>query len=337
MSEKIYKIGVAGLIHGHIGGLMNDWRKHERAEVVAVAEPDDDLAQNTQEHFQIGRRYTDWREMLGAGGFDILQVGTDNAAKTEIIVAALEAGIPVAHEKPLAVSLAAAIQIRDAVRRTGTPFLTNWWPNWQPERRTLLRLAQEGAIGTVWQFKDRFGHAGPKEIGCGVEFWTWLHDADRNGGGAGADFCGYGAVQAAMVMGRPQSVWGTAGNFTKPYSVPDDNAVFVAQYPKGVALIEGTWAQQADDGVGYPILYGTAGTLSLEHGKVRLAKPDGVQIVEPEALPVGETGPAAYFIRCIESGVKPEGMLSLENCFIAQEIVEAGYQSARTGASVTLS
>lgn len=338
MPEKTYRVAVAGLVHGHIGGLLNNWKNFERAEIVAVAEPDENLAQRAQERYAIPTHYTDWREMLQREAFDILQIGADNAAKTEMIVAAARAGVAVTAEKPLAVSLDAGRQIRDAVRAAGIPFLTNWPTAWNCGRRTILRLAKEGAIGAVWQVKERQGHAGPKEIGCGPEFVAWLYDEAKNGGGAGADFCGYGAVFAAALLGRPELVWGTAGNLTKDYPICDDNAVFVARYPKAMAVLEGTWAQQGGDGAGYPFVYGTTGTLSQAEGKVRLdrGRSGGVEMIEPDPLPENASNHAEYLISCIESGREPEGVLNLDVAFVAQEIVDAGYRAARENAAVRL-
>ena len=338
MAEKTYRVAVAGLVHGHIGGLLNNWKNHPRAEIVAVAEPDAGLARSAQERYGIPTVYADWREMLRDEAVDILQIGTDNAAKTDLIEAAARAGKAITVEKPLAVDLPAARRIRDAVRAAGVPFLTNWPTAWQRGRRTVLRLAKEGAVGDISQVKERQGHGGPREIGCGPEFVAWLYDADRNGGGAGADFCGYGAVLSAHLLGRPDSVFGTAGNLTKDYDVIDDNAVFVARYPRAIAILEGTWAQQGGDGAGYPLIYGTGGTLSQAGQQIRLDRGgrDGIEMIDLDPLPEGATNHAEYFLRCIEAGQEPEGILNLDTCYVAQEIVEAGYASVRSGEAVRL-
>ena len=337
MADKTYKVAVAGLVHGHIGGLLNNWKNFERAEIVAVAEPDETLARSAQERYAIPTRYADWQEMLANEEFDILQLGADNRAKTDIIVAGAQAGKAVTAEKPLAVNLAAATRVRDAVRAAGIPFMTNWPTAWQRGRRTLMRLAKEGAVGDIWQVKERQGHGGPREIGCGPEFWGWLYDADKNGGGAGADFCGYGAVCSAHLLGRPESVWGTAGNLTKDYEISDDNAVFVARYPKAMAILEGTWSQQGGDGAGYPLVYGTTGTLSQAGQQVRLDRgKNKVEMIDLDPLPEGAANHAEYFVQCIESGTEPQGILNLETCYIAQEIVEAGYSASRSGEAVRL-
>lgn len=339
MADKTYRIAVAGLVHGHIGGLLNNWKNHPRAQIVAVAEPDATLAGSAQERYDIARVYADWREMLAQEACDIVQVGCDNKSKTEIVTQAARAGRHVTAEKPLAVNLQAARQIREAVGAAGVTYLTNWPVAWQKGRRTIMRLAKEGAIGEIFQLKERQGHAGPREIGCGPEFVGWLYDADKNGGGAGADFCGYGAVLAAFLLGRPDSVWGVAGNLTKDYEIVDDNAVFVARYPKAIALLEGTWAQQGGDGAGYPLVYGTKGTLSQAGGQVRLdrGKNGGVELIEHDALPPNGANHAEYLIECLETGRAPEGILNLDVCYVAQEIVEAGYESVRTGEIVHLS
>ncbi len=59
-------------------------------------------------------------------------------------------------------------------------------------------------------------------------------------------------------------------------------------------------------------------------------------MIDHDPLPEGASNHAEYFIRCIETGTEPEGILNLDVCYTAQEIVEAGYASARTGTATKL-
>jgi len=51
------------------------------------------------------RTYTDYREMLAAGGFDGVIVATNAASHRDLVSAALDAGYPVLCEKPLALTV----------------------------------------------------------------------------------------------------------------------------------------------------------------------------------------------------------------------------------------
>jgi predicted dehydrogenase len=100
--EKL-RIGLAGL--GLIG------RQHAESiaripgiELVAVAESDSRLLEAQKKHLCVNA-YTDYREMLAAESPDVLHNCTPNMLHYEINKAALENGIHVYSEKPLAISV----------------------------------------------------------------------------------------------------------------------------------------------------------------------------------------------------------------------------------------
>ncbi|MEJ5170827.1 MAG: hypothetical protein WHU10_07560, partial [Fimbriimonadales bacterium] len=89
MSDSI-RIGVAGLTHGHVGGLIASWQKVPDAQLVAVAD-NTPLMEQHGPKFQ--RRYESWREMLDVEDLDALVVTSNNVESSEIAVEALGKGI----------------------------------------------------------------------------------------------------------------------------------------------------------------------------------------------------------------------------------------------------
>ncbi len=76
---------------------------------------------------------------------------------------------------------------------------------WYASNRAAYDLVHEHALGDVRKVVVHDGHSGPKEIGVGPEFLSWLTDPKLNGGGALFDFGCYGADLMTWLMGRPTS------------------------------------------------------------------------------------------------------------------------------------
>jgi len=320
MAQEI-RVGVAGLTHGHVWGLINAWTKVEGARMVAVADATPLLEKATG----FERTYTNWREMLEKETFDALLVCSDNVESSEITVQALGRGIPCMVEKAMAANAADADRMLEAMRASGKTLMINWpvaWATWLPE---LQRQIEAGSIGHVFHLRYRNGHKGPKEIGCDEWFVGWLYDEAKAGGGAIADFCSYGAAVSRWLLGMPESVYCVKGNFTKDYPVPDDHAVCLLKYPKGTAFIEGTWATVGSDGGPNPVVHGSEGTLYVQGGELLKS---GEKVETPD-LPIGN--PAAYFMECVRTGKTPEGVLNPEIAADACRILDAAIRSNLSG------
>ena len=324
MSNTI-RLGVAGLTHGHVWSIMDNWAKVDGVQFVAVADSSEALPR-AAERFE--RTYTDWREMLEKETFDVLVVTSDNAESSDITVAALEKGIPCFVEKAMAANAADADRMLAAQKKSGALLMINWPLAWNAWVYELKRQIDAGAVDHVFHMKFRIGHHGPKEIGCGPEFYGWLYDESKNGGGAIADFGGYGAVLSRYLLGMPESVFAIRGNFTKDYPVPDDHAIITLRYPKGSAVLEGTWATRGWDESANPVVHGSAGTLAVYGDKLKRHAAETAEIEVP-ALAI--KNPAEYFLDCLRTGKTPEGILNPELAADSCRIIDAAKRANETG------
>ena len=314
------RLAVAGLTHGHVWGLLEQWAAQPDVELVAVADTTP-LLERARPRFQ--RAYTDWQAMLDAESPDVVLACADNRTSAAIAIEAMQRGAHAMVEKPMAADLADAERMLETARATDRVLMINWPTRWNPAIHALLERARSGAFGAVFEFRFRAGHAGPREIGCDPYFVEWLYDEQRNGAGALADFACYGAVMSAYLLGEPLQVLGARGNLTKDYPISDDNAVLVARYPNAIAVIEATWSQVGTDGAPNPIVYGTEATAGVVDGKLRIHRRNAEPAFEtPPPLPEGERNAPEYFLKCLSTGARPEGVLSPEIALIAQRMVE---------------
>jgi predicted dehydrogenase len=333
------RMGLIGLSHDHVWDLLPDMAANEHVELVAATSTKPPLLERIGKEFGVAT-YTDSAEMAAGDPLDAVCLFGDNRAGAEEGVKALERGWHVLIEKPLAADLAGADQLLQTADTTGKRLMVNWPIAWWAGVQHALTLSQSGEIGEVWQVRYRAAHQGPKEMGASEYFCDWLYDPNRNGGGALMDYCCYGAVLSRVLLGRPHSVTAVTGNLVKTDLDAEDNAVLLMQYPKAICIAEASWTQ-IDKATNYHTqIYGTEGTLLAEPGNGRLLlatpkNPEGKEVDVPEPPSHLQT-PIAHFLHALDNDTAFQPLCRPGHCRDAQEILEAGIQSATTGAKVDL-
>jgi predicted dehydrogenase len=104
------------------------------------------LAEVAARH-QVAETYTDWRELVARGRLDVLVIATPNVLHREQALAGLSAGAHVICEKPLAMNLAEARELRDRARATGRKTLTFFTHRALAASALAKRLVDAGHLG----------------------------------------------------------------------------------------------------------------------------------------------------------------------------------------------
>jgi hypothetical protein len=117
---------------------LNELR--DRFAIGALAEPSATVRTALLARFGIARGYADWRPMLDAGGLDAVLVAAPAATHAEITISALEAGLHVFCEKPLAITLADIDRIVDARDHAGRVVQVGYMKRHDP---AFLRAREE--------------------------------------------------------------------------------------------------------------------------------------------------------------------------------------------------
>lgn len=337
------RIAVAGLDHGHVFWIL---RKMEREDVEFVGFYDaseDITAQYIQKHnLNPDIVYNNLGKMLDEVKPDGVVAFSSIYAHLECVQEAAPRGVHVMVEKPLAVSMEHAKEMKSLAEKHGIHLLTNYETNWYSSNQEAYRMIQDGKIGDVRKLVVHDGHRGPAEIGCSPEFLAWLTDPVLNGGGAIIDFGCYGANLATWITGnqRPTSVFAITQTL-KPdvYPKVDDDAVIVITYPTMNAIVQGSWnwaISRKDMEV-----YGATGKITaLDRTTIsyQLAHDEPETVVQLDERPHPYVDPFSYFgavIRGeIESGA--DDLYGLTNNMIVVEILDAARESAKTGKRIDL-
>lgn len=330
MSQSPVRIGVLGLIHDHVWDHLPQLVHSENAELVGAFDTNQALRERIQSDYGCPV-YETPEELLSEQELDGVFIFSSNKAGAELTLLALERGLHVMIEKPMAASLAQAEAMLAAAQAKDLCLMVNWPFAWWPQMQHAITLAKAGGIGDLWQVKYRAAHAGPKELGCSDYFCEWLFDAELNGAGAMMDYCCYGCVLASNLLGEPDSVTGLGGQYRPAPLGVEDNALIVMQYPHGIATAEGSWSQVGKLTAYATAIYGTEGTLIVEpHKKGRLMlatenEPLGTEVkVECPVLTLQTA--TEHFAHCIRTGETPWELCDPKISLSAQQILERGVQ-----------
>jgi predicted dehydrogenase len=335
------RVGVVGLVHGHVVGFFQESRRRPDIQVVGIAEPDQQLALRYASRYGWDRSllFADLEEMLQKTHPQAVVTYTNTFDHRRVVEICARHGIHVMMEKPLAVSSADARAIEQAANQGKIHVLVNYETTWYRSNRAAYDLVHERALGEIRKIVVHDGHRGPKEIGVGPEFLTWLTDPKLNGAGALFDFGCYGADLATWLMDgrRPDTVTAVLQQI-KPEIYPrvDDEATVILTYPKAQVIIQASW--------NWPFdrkdleVYGQTGsaiTVGRDELRVRRGSRREEQVVA-KPLPAPGTDALSYLRAVVMDEAKPDGLSSLPTNLIVTEILDTARQSAASGKTIPL-
>jgi len=339
------KLGIVGLVHDHVWGLLKQFRNLENVRMEAAADPNSPLLKSVKERFGINKLYTDFLEMLKKEELDAILLCTENSRHADVVEAAAEKGIHVIMEKPMAATLEQAERIVKASERYGIKVMVNYPTTWKPAIQHAYKMAKEGEIGDIFHIRFRGAHAGPKEIGCSPYFYNWLYNKDLNGAGALIDYCCYGVNLALWFMNRmPRNVTGVMGTLARTYLEVEDNAMIIMDYKNALGISEACWSQVGPHPIHGPIINGVNGSLIVdEEGKLHFyAVKNGnykniqSKVLEPPTPPEGWRNGPEYFVKRVEKDEEIDVPLNAKFNRDVQEVLEAGLRSAFEGKRIDL-
>lgn len=327
------RIGIIGLVHGHVEGLLWQATQRDDLKIVGIYEPDRALFDRLAAKYKLDPSlyHASLDEMLDAAKPEAVSVMTSIKDHRLAAEACAPRGVHMLVEKPLAFSNDDASRIAELARAHRILVLTNYETSWYASIREAQRLVESGERSPIRKMIFRHGHKGPKEIGCTPEFLNWLTDPDQNGGGAIVDFGCYGAILSTWLMHgeRPISVVASATTL-KPSVYPrvDDDATIIVTYPSATTTIQASWAWTHDNKE--TDIYTERG--SIHAGKwdtlsVR-SENDPAQLVKPPAKPADLESEWVYLRKVVRGQCAVDPLSSLELNLIAVDILDQARTSA---------
>lgn len=192
------KIGLIGA--GSISELhLQAYRDNPEVELIAVCDLNEERAKAKAETYGTAgtRVFTDYREILALPELDAVSICTWNNSHAPISIAALEAGKHVLVEKPLCQTVEEALQVEEAVRKSGRILQVGFVRRYGSNTKILKQFIDAGDLGGIYYAKAsclrRLGNPG-----------GWFSDKTRSGGGPVIDLGVHIIDICWYLMGRPK-------------------------------------------------------------------------------------------------------------------------------------
>ncbi|MCZ4098659.1 MULTISPECIES: Gfo/Idh/MocA family protein [Streptomyces] len=283
---------------------------------------------------------------------DLVVLASPNRTHVPLATAALQAGVPVVVDKPLAGTAAEAYELAALAKDRGLLLSVFQNRRWDNDFRTLRHLVDSGELGTVQRFESRFERWRPQPKG------GWRESGDpAEIGGLLYDLGSHLVDQALTLFGPAVRVYAES-DVRRPGAEVDDDTFIAITHAGGVRSHLWASATTAQLGPRFRALGSTAGYVkygldpqeaALRDG-LRPGTADGDWGVEPESdwgtLGAGDSVrpvptlpgdyPAYYaaVAAALRDGSAPP-VTALEAA-AALEVLEAARLSAREGRTVEL-
>jgi predicted dehydrogenase len=356
-SGKTLKAGVVGL--GWAGQQHMDAYAHlPGVELVAIAGMEDEPRAALGEKYGITRLYRDWKELVADGELDVVSVAVPTFLHAPIAVGALDAGIHVLSEKPIARTGPEAESMVEAAHRAGRVLEVAFNHRRRGDIQALKAAIDSGQIGRPYHARAVWlRRAGIPALG------SWFTNREMAGGGPLIDIGVHVLDYALHLFGEPRVTavsavthselgvrgrGGAAGNkqdVGSAYEVEDLASLLLRLEGGGSIVLETSWAAYRPAGDEFGItLYGTEGGADLRvvdyapAGELTIFTGEGESIsdVSVKADPGrGHTAVVETFLEHVadrENWSRYDGSSALDRA----RVIDAAYESARIGAEVVL-
>jgi len=243
-------------------------KSHPQVQLAAICGRKRDRTEEMAKKYEIPQIFTDYQALIEEAGIDAVVVAIPDDLHYPVTMAALDAGLHVLCEKPLALTLEQAQQMVTHAEEAGVKHMTYFTWRWLPVFQYLQRLIQEGYLGRCFysQFRYVGGYGRNGQYG-----WKW--DRQRGLGILGdlgvhmidlAHWCVGDIAKVSAHLPTYIARPGVAGQSLDP---TNDAALLTLQYADGS---QGVIQASAVAHMGerslecQVVLYGEAGTLEVD-------------------------------------------------------------------------
>lgn len=180
--------------------------------------------------------------------FDLVVISTPNRTHVPLATQAIDAGLAVVVDKPVATSASAARELAERARRRGVFLSVYQNRRWDGDFLTIRRLIAEKALGNVHRFESRFERWRPATKGG----WRELGDPEE-GGGLLFDLGTHLVDQALVLFGPVSDVYAEVDR-RRPGAAVDDDVFLALTHASGVRSHLWTSMLTAQEGPRFRVL-----------------------------------------------------------------------------------
>jgi predicted dehydrogenase len=254
LRAAVVGLGWAGQQH------MKAYAELPGVELVAISGKEQALGASLCEKFGVPLFVDDWSKLLELGNLDLVSIALPTALHAPVAVAALEAGIHVLTEKPMARTADEATRMVQAARASGRVLDVAFNHRRRGDIEALRGLIADGTIGTPYHARASWmRRQGIPKLG------SWFTNKEMAGGGALLDIGVHVLDYALYALGEPEVASVSAVTYaalgprglggsdrdtalagSSEFEVEDMAAAFVRFTNGGALALETSWAAFRD-------------------------------------------------------------------------------------------
>jgi predicted dehydrogenase len=316
MTLKVGLIGCGGIAQHHIKGYQAN-----QFSIAGITDPNAEALGAASALLPEAKAFTSYLELLDSGVVNAVSICTPPFTHREIALAALQRGIHVLCEKPLAQSLEEARQIAQAAQQSSACFMVAFRHRFLPAIVKLKEIITSGQIGEPVLFTNVF---------CGPAFSMkdrWFARKSLSGGGTLMDTSVHSIDLFRFLIGEVVAQQALFHRCQPGIEVEDISILSLKAVGGALGTASASWV--AGEGVAMIEVVGQKGKVSFDyrgtpevHLKVAGKDPE----VIPVATSLGFGEEIARFAESIQTGKTVA--CGAEDGLRALEIIEACYASA---------
>lgn len=325
---RIGVIGAGGISQlNHIPNILAD----PRAELIAICDTDARRASMVAERFSIPTWFDEPEKLFLHTRLDCVLIATPTITHPALCRMALECGVDVLLEKPLARTVEEGLLIKEAVERTGKLLMVGMNHRFRPDTYHLQQVLAKGELGAITMVRGGW----LKQLGVWGRPY-WFADPRMSGGGVMMDL-GLQMIDLTLyLLGFPEVVEVNASLSHKALDleVEDSAAIFVRFGEELAFLLEVSWANCDDHDKAYLWVSGTHGVATLN--PLRIVRRQIDRTIKLDLPSFGDEvklyknsfrSELAHFLTCVQTRETPGS--NVYEALTVLKIVEKAYQSAR--------
>ncbi len=294
--------------------------------------------------------FTDLRELWSLKGLDAVGIAIPNHLHAPVAIEAMEAGLHVFCEKPMATTLADAERMVATAKRTGKRLMIDMSNRFKPVNMAAHRLQTQGEFGEVYYARSTWIRRRGMPVihfdpGGSMARGAWFVSRDRAGGGALIDIGVHVLDLTWWLMGGPAPRRVLASSyrnlcqeeFTRRGILCDVDELTAAmvKFDDGVsAFFDVSWAANQDQPFNVRI-FGTQGGFQLNPPVVMSGEKGAYQDRTVEPAPEDQLTAYRHFIDCLRDPEAPM-IASGEECLNTMKMLDAIRRSAESGTEIVI-
>lgn len=223
------RVGVLGFAHGHVYSIGGEWNTYPEYGVELTGGWDHDAARCEQGCEKLNIKQFESAEALLASGVDAVFISSETSMHADLVELAAKAKKNIILYKPMALTMAQADRIVQAVEENGVRFTMGWQMRTDPQNQKIRELILTEELGKTCLYRRR--HALATHTWAGFEN-TW-HATPELNRDIFADDSSHPFNMMQWIFGMPETVSCEMSTMVNP-KIPNDNAVALFKYANGM-------------------------------------------------------------------------------------------------------